>query len=228
MSSSSDAGPSTSSFSVYRAPNSRAYAPPPPEADNFEPTSAELRAAYADAIAEKHGPNAPLMTRAMREKREAALGKTKKQYDSIRIRVRFADRTQIEQAFSPSATINDVYNFVDAVTDPHHGTYILFQSPPRREFPRAPVATAPTLLSLGFAPAAVLSIRWTDAAKNASHAAAPLKPDVLGQARDMPIPPTFSTPSSQSTTTSDAKDAREKRHFPKWFKSTGGSTRLSK
>ena len=143
-----------------------------------------------------------------------------------------------------------MYNFVDAVTDPHHGTYILFQSPPRREFPRAPVATAPTLLSLGFAPAAVLSIRWTDAAKNgmslvalpsASHAAAPLKPDVLGQARDMPIPPTFSTPSSQSTTTSDAKDAREKRHFPKvcptslgqrtdhqWFKSTGGSTRLSK
>ena len=67
----------------YVLPVSPISAPPPPEADNFEPTSAELRAAYADAIAEKHGPNAPLMTRAMREKREAALGKTKKQYDSV-------------------------------------------------------------------------------------------------------------------------------------------------
>lgn len=159
-------------MAVYRAPNSRVYgtsshltlAPPPPESDNFEPTPAELRTAFADAVQQRHGPNAPLMTSAMRARQAEAQGRAKKQYDSVRIRVRFADRTQIEQVFPHTATINDVYALVDNSVQAA-GDYVLFQSPPKRDFPRAPGASA-TLIQLGFAPAAVLGIRWMDAQRN--------------------------------------------------------------
>ena len=141
-------------------------ATPPPESDDFEPTAAELRAAFSGTIAGRHGPHAPLMTSAMREKYDREHGKSKKQYDFIRIRVRFSDRTQIERTFPHNATILDVYDAVDHVLweEHDHGTYVLFQSPPRRNFPRT--HTTDTLRSLGFAPAAVLSIQWSNPSKN--------------------------------------------------------------
>lgn len=141
-------------------------ATPPPESDDFEPTAAELRAAFSGTIAGRHGPHAPLMTSAMREKYDREHGKSKKQYDFIRIRVRFSDRTQIEQTFPHNATILDVYDAVDHILweEHDHGTYVLFQSPPRRNFPRT--HTTDTLRSLGFAPAAVLSIQWSNPSKN--------------------------------------------------------------
>lgn len=104
------------------------------------------------------------MTSAMRARQDEAQGRAKKQYDSVRIRVRFADRTQIEQVFPHTATINDVYALVDNSVQAA-GDYVLFQSPPKRDFPRAPGASA-TLIQLGFAPAAVLGIRWMDAQRN--------------------------------------------------------------
>ncbi|WFC95401.1 hypothetical protein MBRA1_002049 [Malassezia brasiliensis] len=227
MSAQESPDPTLAPVSVYRAPNNRAYAPPPPEHDNFEPTSAELREAFASAIQQRNGPNAPLMTSAMRARQEAASGRVKKQYDTVRIRVRFSDRTQIEHTFPHSATINDVYTMVDSTLhEGGQGDYVLFQSPPKRDFPRNQIRT--TLVQLGFAPAAVLGIRWADPARNATDAPAPLRSDVAARARDMPLPPSFATqipsvrPNASDGTSSDAQQAREKRKFPKWFKSTGG------
>ncbi|WFD20467.1 hypothetical protein MCAP1_002711 [Malassezia caprae] len=205
--------------------------------DDFEPTSHELRAAFADALQGRHSSHAPLMTRAMREKRDQELGRTKKVYEEIRIRIRFADRMQIESTFPASATIKDVYAFVDDALVDASDTYMLFQSPPRRDFPRTE-PRAQTLASHGFAPAAVLGVRWDDPRKNgtctrshqATDAPAPLKPELLARARDVPPPPSFTgaqvpmvrAPSAEAR----APEAREKRKFPKWFKSTGGAARV--
>lgn len=117
------------------------------------------------------------------------------------------------------------------MTDGPHGDYTLFQSPPRRDFARH---TPQTLSQLGFAPAAMLSIRWANPAQNgtlclgkipltkASGAAPPLRPDVLAKARDLPLP----QPSSDvqavppqvdggAHTGSRDADATKKRKFPK-------------
>lgn len=145
-------------------------AAPPPDEDDFEPTTAELRHAFSDVLAQRAGPNRPLMTSAMRAKEEAARNKNKKQYDSVRIRVRFPDRTQLEQVFAHTATVHDVYALVDSVLQEQNaGEYVLFQSPPRRDYARTSGADAPTLLELGFAPAAVLSIQWMDVHRNGTH-----------------------------------------------------------
>ena len=87
----------------------------------------------------------------------------------VRIRVRFSDRSQVEKTFPHSATIDDVYAFVDTAIDPAAGAgdYVLFQTPPKRDFVRAhPDLRATTLVQLGFAPAAMLNIRWSDARRN--------------------------------------------------------------
>ncbi|WFD43758.1 hypothetical protein MPSI1_002422 [Malassezia psittaci] len=195
-------------------------APPPPDHDNFEPTPAELRAAFSSTIQQKHGPNAPLMTSAMRARQAEVNARSKKQYDMIKIRIRFPDRTQIEQTFSHTATISDLYELVDnALNEEGKGDYVLFQSPPKRDFPRA--ANSPTLSQLGFAPAAVLGIRWGDSSRNTSQTPAPLREDLAARAREIPLTPTYATqiPSVRQQhadeVTSDAQSAREQRKFPK-------------
>lgn len=170
----------------------------------------------------------------MRARQDAAQGRTKKQYDTVRIRVRFSDRTQIEQVFPHTAKIADVYALVDnALHEAQRGEYTLFQSPPKRDFSRLDAAT---LVQLGFAPAAVLGIRWADPRRNstflsildknrltnaATDMPAPLREDLVAKARDMPPAPSFATqiPSVRQKNTeepsSDAQNAREKRKFPK-------------
>lgn len=52
----------------------------PPEA---VPTGAELKAAFAGTLAGRNGPDAPLMTRAMREKEDIRLGRVKKEFKEV-------------------------------------------------------------------------------------------------------------------------------------------------
>ncbi|PKI82494.1 hypothetical protein MVES_003669 [Malassezia vespertilionis] len=230
-------GEPSARVAVYRAPNSRAYAAPPPENDDFEPTTAELTTAYANALSQRHGPNAPLMTSAMRAKRDAEVQQHKKKFDSVRIRVRFADRTQLEKVFPHSATILHVYELVDCALEAECGhDYVLFQSPPKRDYLRTdPALRTTTLGELGFAPGAVLGIRWPDASRNgaydallttATDAPAPLLPHLLAKARDMPSAPSFSGAQIPSVRGSDEHtDTRvpsDKRKLPKWFKGTRG------
>ncbi|WFD08062.1 hypothetical protein MVES1_003431 [Malassezia vespertilionis] len=232
-------GEPSARVAVYRAPNSRAYgtytchvyaAAPPPENDDFEPTTAELTTAYANALSQRHGPNAPLMTSAMRAKRDAEVQQHKKKFDSVRIRVRFADRTQLEKVFPHSATILHVYELVDCALEAECGhDYVLFQSPPKRDYLRTdPALRTTTLGELGFAPGAVLGIRWPDASRNgaydallttATDAPAPLLPHLLAKARDMPSAPSFSGAQIPSVRGSDEHtDTRvpsDKRKLPK-------------
>lgn len=217
-------------------------APPPPEHDNFEPTPSELREAFSGTIAQRHGPNAPLMTSAMRARQEAALGRTKKQYDSVRIRVRFSDRTQIEQLFPHTATIDDVYALVDnALHEEGKGDYMLFQSPPKRDFPRS--QSRSTLIQLGFAPAAVLSIRWSDPRRNGTckrliqrpmhplHCAATsqheparcrLLPHFLRMHLQCPKSILMARCRTPNTRARSANSPRYGARLTQWFKSTGG------
>ncbi|WFD36933.1 hypothetical protein MCUN1_003825 [Malassezia cuniculi] len=223
-------------FAVYRAPNAQTQPLPQASADDFEPTPGELRAAFADAINQRHGPNAPLMTSAMRAKRDAEIAKRKPQYTSVKVRVRFADRSQVEKTFDVGARIDQVYMFVDSLLE-ETVAYTLFQSPPRREFP---VHARETLGQLGFAPAAVLGVRWEDARLNASDALPPLKADVRARARDMPISPALGADAGGAGAgTSAGKHAgapggphadgeSRERKVPKWFRSTGASLRAAK
>ena len=64
----------------------RRAAPPPWTSDeDFEPTTAELQRAFRDVITQRNGPDAPLMTSTMRAKRDAAEGRSKPKYDSVRL-----------------------------------------------------------------------------------------------------------------------------------------------
>lgn len=47
------------------------------------PTPAEIKEAFASHIQQRHGPDAPLMTSAMREREEARLGIKKKEYTEV-------------------------------------------------------------------------------------------------------------------------------------------------
>lgn len=57
---------------------------PPPQADDeAKPTAAELKEAFSSHISQRHGPDAPLMTQAMRQREEARLGIKKKEYHEV-------------------------------------------------------------------------------------------------------------------------------------------------
>ena len=56
---------------------------PPPPVEDIRPTPSELKEAFSSHIAQKHGPDAPLMTKAMREREEARLGIKKKEYNEV-------------------------------------------------------------------------------------------------------------------------------------------------
>lgn len=57
---------------------------PPPPTEEPKPTSAELKAAFSGHISQRNGPDAPLMTKAMREREDARLGIKKKEYSEVR------------------------------------------------------------------------------------------------------------------------------------------------
>jgi tether containing UBX domain for GLUT4 len=58
---------------------------PPAPTEDPKPTPAELKVAFSSHIAQKNGPDAPLMTKAMREREEARLGIKKKEYNEVRV-----------------------------------------------------------------------------------------------------------------------------------------------
>ena len=50
-----------------------------------------------------------------------------------------------------------------------------------------------TIRELGMAPQAIVDIRWSDTAMNANSFAAPLQPNLLAQAKELPTPRSFDT-----------------------------------
>lgn len=144
-------------------------APPPPPADNgLKPTSAELKSAFQDHIQQRHGPDAPMMTKAMREKEEAKRRVGRKVYSEVKIRVRFADRTQLETSLPVTEKLPSIYGFVrnSLNTAAQQTPFTLFTSPPKTDYKESDKRT---LRELGFVPAAVLSVRWENAAFNSKY-----------------------------------------------------------
>lgn len=106
-----------------------------------------------------------MMTKAMREREEAKRRAGRKVYADVKIRVRFADRTQIETTLPVAATLARVYAFVRTAVRPDAAAarFVLFTSPPRTEYAEHDLRP---LKTLGFVPAAVLSIKWDNPALN--------------------------------------------------------------
>lgn len=48
------------------------------------------------------------------------------------------------------------------------------------------------------APQAIINVRWSDAAMNGNTFPAPLNPETLSQAKDLPLPPSFDSPTQSS------------------------------
>ncbi|KDN53179.1 hypothetical protein K437DRAFT_253509 [Tilletiaria anomala UBC 951] len=207
---------------------------PSPPTEEPKATPAELKAAFADHIQMRHGPDAPLMTKAMREKAEAMLGKQKRTWEYVKIRVRFSDRTQIESSFPSSASINEVYTFVRGavrqdVLDNKKGGFTLYTAPPCKDYVESDAKIrGKGLVELGLAPAAVLNVRWEDTAMNSNAYPAPLKAELLCSAADLPPPKPFDRPlghssdaaggSGSAANSGKATGQRDPKALPKWLK----------
>lgn len=157
---------------VYRAPSSSSPTLPPPADDDLKPTPEELKAAFKSTLLGRHGPDAPLLTRALREKEEQRLGlnsSKNRHWDHVKIRIRFSDRTMVEGSFSEADTIDKVYEFLESVLDPtvKGKGVVIYTAPPKVEYRRTDAkVNAKTLRQLGLIPSAVVSLRWDDPQMN--------------------------------------------------------------
>ncbi|KIM64255.1 hypothetical protein SCLCIDRAFT_15272 [Scleroderma citrinum Foug A] len=217
---------SPSEFKIYRPPTS-AVVPQLRELPEsfFTPTTDEIKVSQATLASRAQAlNNAPLQLRATRQAAEKA---KKDRWPNTTIRIRFSDRTQLEKVFSSSDRIQSVYTFVCASLrdDLKFSNFILYQSPPKREFKLSdPKVRGLTLAELQLAPSSVLLVRFEDDLLNRTGVPAPLLPSIVAQAIELPTPPTFedSTKSQQSTPSKAKTGSDKEKKVPKWFK-TGRS-----
>lgn len=213
---------SPSEFKVYRPPAS-AVVPQLGELSEsfFTPTAHEIKVAQATLTSRTQAlNNAPLQLRATREAAEKA---KRDRWPNTTIRIRFSDRTQLEKVFLSSERIQSVYTFVctSLRDDLKSSNFILYQSPPKREFKLSdPKVRDLSLAELQLAPSSVLLVRFEDDSLNRTGVPAPLLPSIVAQAIELPTPPTFEdTTKSQQSTSLKAKTGSDKeKKVPKWFK----------
>lgn len=214
---------------VYRPPSSSAQpstatmlTSTPVADDELKPTPDELKTAFRSTLAGRHGPDAPLLTRALREREEERLGlhaNRNRVYDKVRIRIRFSDRTQIQAEFAESDTIDALYAFLHASVTPQAQStdVILYTAPPKKEYRRNdPKVNKLTLRQLGLIPSAIVSLRWADPAMNSNTYPAPLLPHLQSQAQDLPQPQ--QQQQQQQVPASSASTAPASKPMPKWLK----------
>ncbi|KAJ6519288.1 hypothetical protein C8R45DRAFT_950870 [Mycena sanguinolenta] len=219
----------TPSFKVYKPSSSSASPPPPLPDDYFTPTAADLKQAQASLTAKTQALNdAPLQLRAVRE---AAEKSKRDRWPNTTIRIRFTDRTQLEKVFPSSNKIRSIYAFVrDSLSDDVKPVKFVLYQPPKRDLKVSDLSVRDlTLSELHLAPSSVLLLRFEDSAHaeqalalNGSGVPAPLRPDILAQAIDLPAPPAVADASPSSSTpsgsgSSELKASLEKK-MPKWMK----------
>ncbi|KAG6334116.1 hypothetical protein ID866_4978 [Astraeus odoratus] len=201
-----------SEFKVYKPPTS-----------TVSPPSEDLKAAQATLTARTQAlTNAPLQLRATREAAEKA---KRDRWPHTTVRVRFSDRTQLEKTFPSSDRIRSVYAFVHSSLrdDVKPVDFVLYQSPPKREFKMSdPKVRELSLSELQLAPSSVLSVRFEDEALNRSSVPAPLLPSIMAQATELPRPPALeeTLQTQQGTSSKQPLSAKTgtKDKLPKWFK----------
>lgn len=189
-------------------------------------TAADAQASYQALVRRNEAlNNAPLRTKAMRDAEE----KTKlARWPHTTIRIKFADRTMLEKVFPSSDRIKAVYVFVreSLADDVKPIKFVLYQSPPMRELKNSdPKVRDLSLAQLQLAPSSVLFLRFEDDRLNHASVRAPLRPDVLAQAVDLPPPPTFNnapTPTGTGNTLkSSSSTSTGEKKIPKWLKLPG-------
>lgn len=184
-------------FKVYRPPIN-VNAPPPPalSEDWFTPTASDLQAAQATLSARTNAlVNAPLQLKSAREKADKA---KRDRWPETRIRIKFPDQTQLERKFPTTDKIRSVYAFVrGCLTDEGKAVkFILYQSPPKRDLKVSdPSVRDQTLYDLHLAPSSILLLRFEDERMNHDRSPAPLLPEILEKAIDLPMPAAPAGPS---------------------------------
>ncbi|KAH0587324.1 hypothetical protein H2248_006124 [Termitomyces sp. 'cryptogamus'] len=212
-------------FKVYKPSSIASPAPSLPLPDEyFDPTAADLKAAQSTLAARTQAlVNAPLELRSVREAREQV---KRDRWPNTTIRIRFTDRTQLERTFPSTDKIRSVYAFVrnSLREDVKPIKFILYQSPPKRDLKVSdPQVRDLDLAQLQLAPSSVLLLRFEDESLNGSHVPAPLLPDLLAQAVDLPAPPNFdsslpSGPEKSSVSVSSPTSSSIEKKIPKWLK----------
>jgi tether containing UBX domain for GLUT4 len=185
----------------------------------FTPTPADLKAAQA-ALSDRAQSlvNAPLQLRATREATEKA---KRDRWPTTKIRVKFTDQTVLEKTFPSTDKIRSVYAFVRPLLreDVKPIKFILYQ-PPKRDLKVSDLKVRDlTLAELQLAPSSILLLRFENDELNGSDYPAPLNPDVLSQAIDLPPPPEIVQVSQQNNapSTSSTPGAAAKGKVPKWL-----------
>ncbi|PLW42943.1 hypothetical protein PCASD_04685 [Puccinia coronata f. sp. avenae] len=207
--------------------------------DYFVPTAAEAQRAFSSQVASREKlTDAPMLTKNLRE-REQNQKKNEKlaRFPITRIRIKFGDRSMLEGSFPSTSKISDVYQFVkeslqdDVRTKP----FILYQTPPRREFllKDAKIRSS-NLLDLQLAPSSLLLIKFTDEIYNHSSNRPPLMQELLDSAQPLPSPPTFEPESSAKQTDNTLEKGKQKvddilksgAKVPKWLQNLSSLSSL--
>ncbi|KAF7293989.1 UBX domain-containing protein [Mycena kentingensis (nom. inval.)] len=212
--------PPEPTFKVYRPSSSANARPLPPLTDeDLTPTAADLKAAQTALSARTQAlVDAPLQLRSTREAAEKA---KRDRWPNTTIRIRFTDGTILQKVFPSTSKIRVVYAFVrEALREETKPVKFVLYQPPKRDLKVSdPTVRDRSLAELNLAPASVLLLRFEDVAHpdkvralNASGASAPLSPNVLAQAIDLPSSPRADfRPSAVTGTLNDRSDTRGRR-----------------
>ncbi|KAJ3183309.1 Tether containing UBX domain for GLUT4 [Gaertneriomyces sp. JEL0708] len=123
----------------------------------FELTSAELKFLIQSSKSRAQAnENAPLMTKAMRDREQAA---RQKKYPKTMIRVRFRDRWVLQAQFLSNEEVSCLYDVVRSVLDRRDRSFVLYTTPPYQV-----IDAAVTFWQAGLAPATVVYCKWADEA----------------------------------------------------------------
>jgi len=78
--------------------------------------------------------------------------------------------------------------------------FTIYQSPPKRDLlEKGDVKLqGKTIKELGMAPQAIVNIRWAESTMNGNTFSAPLNPETMSQAKDLPTPPSYDSTAPSS------------------------------
>ncbi|GAA5938051.1 hypothetical protein JCM1841_000219 [Sporobolomyces salmonicolor] len=154
-----------SSSSSAHASSSRSFLDLPES--YFNPTAVELQQAFAGQVKRREElTDRPLLTQKLRDRQEAEKSRAKAaRWPQTRIRIRFADRSQLEGVFPSTDKLVHLYEFVrlslsDEARSVH---FLLYQSPPRTEYTKGDAKwKGKSLIELDFTPSSALYIKFED------------------------------------------------------------------
>jgi len=177
----------------------------------FTPTAVDVQLAQASLVKRSKQLNErPLTLSRVREDERAKKDRQRdERWPNTIIRVRFSDRTQIQQSFPSSSKIQAVYAFVrDSLAEEVKNKPFVLYQPPNRPFPEHPEHPPPpknkprfpprpnqappgpppnpTLAEMELVPQSVLLIRFEDDELNASDRPAALLPSLLAKSAPLP------------------------------------------